>query len=231
MKRIGLIGGMTWQSSAVYYDLLNKGVQHTLGGAHSADCVMVSVDFAEIERLTFADDWEGIGRLMAQSSQQLEQAGAELIILCTNTIHLVSQAIIESVNIPFLHIAEATGKAIKSQGLHKVALLGTRFTMEQDFYKNVLREQFGIEVIIPPLTDREALQHMIYQEMAQGRFTEEAQQRCIKIINEMARAGAQGAILGCTELPILLEGQDLAVPGFNTTQIHADAALEIALAE
>ena len=166
---------------------------------------------------------------MAQSSKQLEQAGAELIILCTNTIHLVSQAIVDSVNIPFLHIAQATGQAIKQQGLNKIALLGTRFTMEQDFYKKVLNERFGIEVFIPGLTDREALQHMIYKEMAQGQFTEEARQRCLKIIAEMAEAGAQGAILGCTELPILLEGQNLAIPGFNTTQIHADAALEMAL--
>ena len=231
MKRIGLIGGMSWASSHVYYQLLNQRVQSLLGGAHSCHCIMVSVDFAEIERLTFQDDWEGIGRLMAKSARELEAAGAELIILCTNTIHLVSDAITAATSLPFLHIADATGQAIKAQNMRKVALLGTRFTMEQDFYRDILEKDFGIEVIIPGVTDREALQHMIYKEMAQDRFTEEARQSCLRIIADMAAQGAEGAILGCTELPILLEGQSLAIPGINTTQEHAHAALKIALGQ
>ena len=228
MKRIGLIGGMSWASSHVYYQLLNQRVQSLLGGAHSCHCIMVSVDFAEIERLTFQDDWEGIGRLMAKSARELEAAGAELIILCTNTIHLVSDAITAATSLPFLHIADATGQAIRAQGLDKVALLGTQFTMEKDFYTRLLLEKHQIETIIPALEDRKALQYMIYEEMVKGQFTEEARQTCERIITDMQAQGAQGVILGCTELPILLEKSNIPIPAFNTTQVHAWAAVEIA---
>ena len=228
MKRIGLIGGMSWQSSHVYYQLLNQRVQEQLGGVHSCDCIMVSVDFAEIERLTFQDDWEGIGRHMARCARELEASGADLILLCTNTIHLVSEHITEATSLPFLHIADATGQAIRAQGLHKVALLGTRFTMEKDFYTQRLREQFGIETLTPPLADREALQRMIYQEMVKGVFTDESRQSCERMVNELQAQGAQGVILGCTELPILLQDSALSIPGFNTTELHAFAAVEIA---
>lgn len=229
MKRIGLIGGMSWQSSHVYYQLLNQRVQSILGGSHSCDCVMVSVDFAEIERLTFQGDWEGIGRMMAQCTKELEAAGAELIILCTNTIHLVSKAIEAATPLPFLHIADATGEAIKARGLQKVALLGTQFTMEKDFYTAVLKERHQIEAIIPDLEDRKALQYMIYEEMVKGQFTDKSKSTCERIIREMKAQGAEGVILGCTELPILLEESDLAIPAFNTTEIHAWAAVDMAL--
>lgn len=228
MKRIGMIGGMSWASSHAYYQLLNERVQSLLGGAHSCDCIMVSVDFAEIERLTFQDDWEGIGKLMARSARELEAAGAELIILCTNTIHLVSDAIKEASPLPFLHIADATGQAIRAQGLSKVALLGTQFTMEKDFYTRILKDSHAIDTIIPELEDRKALQHMIYEEMVKGQFTEEARINCERIISDMQAAGAEGVILGCTELPILLEKSELAIPAFNTTQIHAWAAVNLA---
>ena len=229
MKRIGLIGGMSWQSSHVYYQLVNQRVQHLLGGSHSCDSVMVSVDFAEIERLTFQNDWEGIGRLMAKAARELEAAGAQLIVLCTNTIHLVSGAIEKATSLPFLHIADATGQAIEDQGLTKVALLGTRFTMEKDFYTAILKDRYQVEAIIPELKDREALQYMIYEEMVKGRFTEEARTTCSRIISDLQAAGAQGVILGCTELPILLENTELPIPRFNTTDIHAQAAVAMAL--
>lgn len=229
MKRIGLIGGMTWQSSHVYYQLLNEQTRTLLGASHSCDCVMVSVDFAKIEKLTFAGDWDGIGKMMAECAKQLQAAEADLIILCTNTIHLVRDAIEASTNIPFLHIADATGKTIHKQGLKKVALLGTRFTMEKDFYTRILKEGYGIEAIIPEKTEREVLQKMIYGEMVQGWFTESARQDCLRIIGEMERKGAEGVILGCTELPILLAEADLNLPRFNTTEIHAHAAIEMAL--
>jgi len=228
MKRIGLIGGMSWQSSHVYYQLLNQKVQALLGGAHSCDCVMVSVDFGEIERLTFQDDWDRIGQIMAKSARELKAAGAGLIILCTNTIHLVSQAIEEATELPFLHIADATGQAIKAQGLKKVALLGTQFTMEKDFYTGILKDRHGVESIIPNPDDRKALQHMIYEEMVKGQFTEEAKTTCERIIGELTGQGAEGVILGCTELPILLAQSPLTIPTFNTTQLHADAAVEMA---
>ena len=229
MKRIGLIGGMSWQSSHVYYQLLNQRVQELLGGVHSCYSIMVSVDFAEIERLTFQDDWEGIGRHMARCARELEAAGADLILLCTNTIHLVSEHITEATSLPFLHIADATGQAIRAQGLHKVALLGTRFTMEKDFYTRTLEEQFGLEVMIPELADRERLQNMIYKELVKGQFTDEARKDCLRMIEDLKGKGAQGAILGCTELPILLQGLDAGVPTFDTTTLHAHAAVAMAL--
>ena len=229
MKTIGLIGGMSWESSKVYYELLNQRVKSLLGGVHSCQCVMVSVDFAAIEKLTFEDDWEGIGQIMARCTRQLEAAGADLIVLCTNTIHLVSNYIINNTQLPFLHIAEVTGKAIQQAGIQKVALLGTRFTMEKDFYTRTLEEQFGLELMIPELADRERLQNMIYKELVKGQFTDEARKDCLRMIEDLKGKGAQGAILGCTELPILLEGLDAGVPTFDTTTLHAHAAVAMAL--
>jgi len=229
MKTIGLIGGMSWESSKLYYEFLNTKAKEVLGGSHSAKCIMVSVDFADIERLTFKGDWNAIGELMKQAAQQLERAGADIILLCTNTIHLVSHYITENVSIPFMHIATATGESIKRLGLKKVALLGTKFTMEKDFYTNTLVNGFGLEVIIPDTNGRQVVHDIIYKELVKGQFTNYSKQEIIKIIKELQKQGAEGVILGCTELPILVSELDVDIPIFDTGKIHAYTALEWSL--
>ena len=226
MKTIGLIGGMSWESSKLYYECLNTRAKEMLGGSHSAKCIMVSVDFADIERLTFKGDWEAIGLLMKQAAQQLERAGAELILLCTNTIHVVSDYISESVAIPFLHIATTTGASIKEAGLKKVALLGTKFTMEKAFYTKTLTNDFGLEVLIPDEHDKQVVHDIIYNELVKGQFTNTSKQKVIEIIKRLQRQGAEGVILGCTELPILISEVDVTIPTFDTGKIHAHKAIE-----
>ena len=226
MKTIGLIGGMSWESSKLYYEFLNTQIKEILGGSHSAKCVMVSVDFAEIERLTFQGDWDAIGELMKEAAQQLERAGADIILLCTNTIHLVSHYISNNVNIPFLHIATTTGEAIKRKGLKKVALLGTKFTMEKDFYTKTLVNDFGIEVIIPDTSGRKVIHDIIYNELVKEQFTDSSKQEIIEIIKQLQSQGAEGVILGCTELPILISELDVDIPIFDTGKIHAFEAVD-----
>ncbi len=226
MKTIGLIGGMSWESSKLYYEFVNMQIKEMLGGSHSAKCVMVSVDFAEIERLTFQDDWDAIGELMKQAAQQLERAGAELILLCTNTIHLVSHYISDNVSVPFMHIAATTGDAIRSKGIKKVALLGTRFTMEKDFYTNTLENNFGLEVITPNTHGKKVVHDIIYDELVKGQFKTLSRQAIIEIIEELIEQGTEGVILGCTELPILISDDDVTIPTFDTGKIHAYKAVE-----
>lgn len=229
MKTIGLIGGMTWQSSKFYYQFLNELVAEKLGGAHSAKVLMSSVDFAEIEKLSFEDNWDQIGVLMAQEGKRLERAGADVLIIGSNTINMVSDYVTSSVEIPFIHIAQATGQAIRKKGLKKVALLGTKFTMERDFYTKILRDDFGLEVIIPNEQGRETLQTIIYNELAKGVFSESSKKKCLSIIKNSISQGAEGIILGCTELPILISANEISVPSFDTTMIHSKAAIEFAL--
>ncbi len=229
MKTIGLIGGMSWESSKLYYEFLNTKVKEVVGGSHSANCIMVSVDFAEIERLTFNDDWKAIGELMKRAAQQLERAGADVILLCTNTIHLVSHYIVDTVDIPFIHIASSTGEAIRKKGLKKVALLGTKFTMEKDFYTKSLTQDFGLEVLTPDTLDRQIIHDIIYNELVKGQFTDISKQKIIRIIKRLQSHGAQGIILGCTELPILIPSDDLEIPSFDTGKIHAHSAIEWSL--
>lgn len=224
MKTIGLIGGMSWESSKLYYEFVNTKTKELLGGSHSSKCIMVSVDFAEIEKLTFAGDWEAIGELMKQAAQNLEQAGADIILLCTNTIHLVSHYISENVTIPFLHIAQTTGEAIINEGISKVALLGTKFTMEKDFYTKTLVDDFGLEVLIPDEKGRQVIHDIIYDELVKGIFTDQSRKVIVDIINDLMASGAQGVILGCTELPILISPSDVAIPTFDTGKIHAHKA-------
>ena len=226
MKTIGLIGGMSWESSKLYYEYLNTGVRDLLGGAHSASCIMVSVDFHEIEALTQKGDWDGIGEVIKKAAQQLEAAGAEMILLCTNTIHLVSHYISDHVRIPFLHIASATGEAIRLQGLTSVALLGTKFTMEYGFYKDTLLSDYGLRVLTPGPSDRQVLHDMIYDELVRGVFTDSSKRELLRIIEELQGLGAQGIILGCTELPLLVKEGDVAIPLFDTGKIHAQQAVE-----
>ena len=229
MKTIGLIGGMSWESSKLYYEFLNTKARNTLGGSHSAKCIMVSVDFAEIERLTNKGDWHAIGNLMKDAAQQLEKGGADSILLCTNTIHLVSQYISENVSIPFMHIAAATGESIKKVDLNKVALLGTKYTMEKDFYTNTLINDFGLEILIPETNDRQIVHDIIYSELVKGQFTESSKRKVIGIIKKLQSQGAQGIILGCTELPILISELDVEIPLFDTGKIHAYSAIEWSL--
>jgi len=229
MKTIGLIGGMSWESSKLYYEFLNTKTKDILGGSHSAKCIMVSVDFAEIERLTFKGDWNSIGEIMKQAAQQLEKAGADIILLCTNTIHLVSHYISENVSIPFMHIATTTGESIKKLDLKKVALLGTKFTMEKDFYTKILEHDFGLEILIPDTDGRQVVHDIIYNELVKGQFTKYSKQKVIEIIKELQSQGAQGVILGCTELPILVSELDVDIPIFDTGKIHAYKAIEWSL--
>jgi aspartate racemase len=229
MKTIGFIGGMSWESSVVYYEIANRKVRDLLGGFHSCKNIMLSVDFDEIQKLQHQDRWEELDVIMADAAKQLQLAGADIIVLCTNTMHLCVEAIKQSISVPFLHIAEATAKAIIDKGINRIALLGTRFTMEKDFYKNVLQNDFGIEVIIPNDTEREIVHGIIYNELVQGVIKDSSRQKFVDIINNLQGQGAQGVILGCTEIPLLITDADVHIPTFNTTEIHAEKAVEWAL--
>jgi aspartate racemase len=229
MKTIGLIGGMSWESSKVYYELINRKTREELGGFHSGKCILYSVDFAEIESLQKAENWSELDHLMSDAARKLELAGADVIVLCTNTMHLCSEAIISGINIPFLHIAQATGADIEKKGLKKIALLGTKFTMEKDFYSSYLSAHFGIEVITPEAADRLVVHNIIYKELVKGKINAKSRIRLVKIIDKLARKGAEGVILGCTELPLIISDSDVAIPVFDTTKIHAENAVEWAL--
>lgn len=228
MKTIGLIGGMGWESSKLYYETINKRVQKVLGGAHSAKIIMVSVDFQEIKSLTFAQDWEAIGVIMVKSALQLEKAGADMIVLCTNLIHLVSNKIIKNTNIPFIHIADATGETIQKKSIKKVLLLGTKDTMEKDFYKTILHNQYDLEVLVPTSSKQQIIHDIIYNELLKGQFTNVSKQTILTIIKETQTLGIEGVILGCTELNILITEDDVTFPIFDTGKIHGYKAVEIA---
>lgn len=225
-----MIGGMSWESSKIYYEIVNEEVKKRLGGLHSAACVMDSVDFAAIEVLQHRDDWEALNDAMAQSAVNLEQAKAELIILCTNTMHLCSAAIQQAVGIPFLHIATATGQKISEKGLKQVLLLGTRFSMEKDFYRSTLEQEFGVQVVIPGEKERELVHRTIYEELVLGDIRPRSKAAFINIINTaIADHQVEGVILGCTEIPLLIQQEDVNIPVFDTTRIHAESAVDYAL--
>ena len=229
MKTIGLIGGMSWESSQLYYELINKKVKSILGGFHSAKSVMVSVDFDEIARLQSEDDWDTLNRLMVKAARQLEDAGADMVLVCANTMHLCSEEIINNTNLPFVHIAEATGEIIKERSLKRVALLGTKFTMEKDFYKDILTNDFGIEVLIPDREARDLVHDIIYKELVLGKIKNFSKEIYVKVIDDLMERGAEGVILGCTEIPLIVSQQDVSIPIFNTTKIHAEKAVQLAL--
>lgn len=229
MKTIGLIGGMSWESSLEYYRLINEGVKARLGGLHSAKCLMLSVDFAEVEALQRAGEWDQAGRMMAAAATSLQAGGADCIVLCTNTMHIVSDAIQQAVSIPFLHIADAAAQAVLATGIRKVGLLGTRFTMEKEFYKDRLAGKFGLEVVISEDEDREVVHRVIYEELVLGVIREEARREYVRIIDAMRQQGAEGVILGCTEIGLLVRPEDSPLPLFDTTRIHAAAAVAFAL--
>jgi aspartate racemase len=220
---------MSWESSHVYYKIINEKVRELLGGFHSCISVMESVDFAEIEALQHNNDWQKLSSKMVESAINLEKAGAEVIILCTNTMHLCSNAIIENINTPFLHIATATGNKIKADSIEKVLLLGTRFTMESDFYKEILQNEYGIEVMIPNEQDRISVHRIIYEELVHGKITDESRRIYQDIINKSVGRGALGVIMGCTEIPLLIKKEDVSIPIYDTTRIHAETAVDFAL--
>jgi aspartate racemase len=230
MKTIGLIGGMSWESSIEYYRIINQSVREKLGGVHSAKCVMVSVDFAEIEPLQHQGKWEETGEILIKAAKSLEKSGADFIVLCTNTMHKVAGEIQAHVQLPLLHIADATAQRVIDSGIRKVVLLGTRFTMEEDFYKGRLVQKYDLDVLIPNPEEREIIHNVIYNELVVGRIQPQSKEQYLKIIARMVGEGAQGIILGCTEIGLLVKQSDCAVPVFDTTKIHAEAAVAFALA-
>lgn len=228
MKTIGLLGGMSWESSVEYERIINTEVRRRLGGVHSADLVVRSYDFAVIEELQAAGDWGGAGRLLADDARKLQLAGADFIVLCTNTMHLLAPAIEAAIDVPFLHLADATANAVIAAGIDTVALLGTRFTMEMDFYRGRL-ESHGLRVLIPEKVDRAVVHHVIYEELVQGRVLDESRDCYLEIIDRLMAAGAQGVIAGCTEIELLVSPEDVSIPYFPTTRLHAMAAVDAAL--
>ena len=230
MRTIGLLGGMSWESTSLYYRLLNEGVRERLGGLHSARLVLYSVEFAEIEPLQHAGDWAGTAAILCDAARRVEAAGGDFLLLCTNTMHRIAPEIEESVSIPLLHIADATGERLRDQGVAVAGLLGTRFTMEQDFYRGRLEERFGIRVLTPPAAEREVVHRVIYDELCLGRTGEASRREYLRIIDDLAGRGAEGVILGCTEIGLLVSQEQTPVPLFDTTRIHAGAAVEEALA-
>jgi len=229
MKTIGMLGGMSWESSIEYYRIINQTVKEKLGGLHSAESLMYSVDFAEIEALQHARDWEAATQAMIVAAQHIEAGGADFVVICTNTMHKMADDVEAAIDIPLLHIADATADAIKAKGLNKIGLLGTKFTMEEDFYRGRLVEKQGLEVLIPETADRDAVHRVIYDELVLGKINSESHEAYKGIIEKLIAAGAQGIILGCTEIGLLVKEADSRVPTFDTTYIHAVSAVEYAL--
>ncbi|EPF2244606.1 aspartate/glutamate racemase [Citrobacter werkmanii] len=229
MKTIGLLGGMSWESTIPYYRLINEGVKQRLGGLHSAQILLHSVDFHEIETCQSSGDWQRAGEILAQAATGLQQAGAEGIVLCTNTMHKVAEAIATACDVPFLHIADATGRAIQKQQMSNVALLGTRYTMEQDFYRGRLQAEFGIGTLIPEANDRQKINQIIFDELCLGEFSETSRDYYLSVIAQLAKQGAQGVIFGCTEIGLLVPAELSPLPVFDTAAIHAQDAVAFML--
>ncbi|MCE9523958.1 MAG: aspartate/glutamate racemase family protein [Alphaproteobacteria bacterium] len=229
MKIVGLLGGMSAESTAIYYRLINEGVRTRLGGHHAAELILWSVDFAEIEAIQRAAAWDKAGAKLADAARRLEAAGAEAILICANTMHKVADAVAAAVRIPLLHIADATGSAIKRTACKRPLLLATRYTMEQDFYKGYLADRHGIEAIVPDDAERTVVHDIIFQELVHGVVTPASKQRFLEVANKARLAGADGFIFGCTEIGLLLTQQDFAEPCFDTAALHAKAAVDFAL--
>ena len=229
MKTIGLLGGMSWESTVSYYRIINQAVRERLGGLHSAKIILYSVDFDGIERMQTNGDWKGAGRLLATAAQSLQAAGADFIVLCTNTMHKVAPAIEEAVTIPFLHVADATALAIRDGGHRTIGLLGTAFTMEQSFYKGRLQERHGLQVLVPGDDDRRDVHRVIYEELCVGTIRSQSREVYRAVMRQLVARGAEAIVLGCTEISLLVSQDDAAVPLFDTTLIHARSAVEMAL--
>ena len=229
MKTIGLIGGMSWESSLEYYRIVNETVKEKLGGLHSCKCLMYSVDFGVIEALQHQNKWDELTKLMIEAAQNLKHGGADFIVICTNTMHKMAPEIEHATGLNVLHIADVTGAAISKDQIQKVGLLGTRFTMEGDFYKKRLKDNYDIEVIIPEDADRQIIHDIIYNELCLGLIKDDSRQKYIDIINKLCANGAEGIILGCTEIPLLIKQSDVLIPVYDTTKIHAESAVDFAL--
>ena len=231
MKTIGLIGGMSWESSIEYYRLINEGVREKLGGLHSARSVMYSVDFAEIELFQRQGQWQEAAQILIAAARRVEKGGADFIVICTNTMHKMADEVEIGVQIPLLHIADATAERVKARGLGKIGLLGTKFTMEENFYRGRLEQKHGLKVIVPGAKDREIVHRIIYGELVVGQIRPASKEQYQRVITGLAEQGAEGIILGCTEIGLLVKETDSRVPLFDTTRIHAEAAVEFALKE
>ncbi len=229
MKTIGMLGGMSWESTLGYYRAVNEGVKARLGGLHSAKIAMVSVDFDPIEKMQHRGDWEGTAELLAKAAQSIENAGADFLMICTNTMHKVAPEIERHINIPLLHIADATAEALLAENIKTVGLLGTGFTMEQDFYKGRLQDKFGLEVLVPEAEDRAIIHRVIYEELCLGRVNDAAKAEYLRVVDGLAEKGAEAVILGCTEIGLLIKQIDTPIKLFDTTEIHAQKAVEFAL--
>ena len=230
MKTLGLIGGMSWESTVPYYRTINQTVKEQLGGLHSARLLLYSVDFAEIEKLQHAGDWDAAGAVLADAARSLKAGGAQLLVICTNTMHKVADAVEAASGLPLLHIADATGDAIRARGITRIGLLGTRFTMEQDFYRRRLIERHGLDVLVPEPDERDLVHRVIYDELCQGVIRDESRAQYRRVMDGLVARGAQGIILGCTEIGLLVGEGDASVPLFDTTALHARAAALAALA-
>ena len=229
MKTIGMIGGMSWESSLEYYRIMNQAVKEKLGGFHSAPCILYSVDFEDVEKLQHQGDWESLNRLMIEAAQRVKKAGAGFLVICTNTMHKMADEVQRAIQIPLLHIADVTAGAVKANGQSRVGLLGTKFTMEQDFYKGRLQEIHGIDVLIPEDKERQVIHDILYNELCLGEIKELSKGKFQSIIQNLVKRGAQGVILGCTEIPLIVSQEDYEIPLYDTTSLHARAAVDFAL--
>ncbi|MBL4306478.1 aspartate/glutamate racemase family protein [Vibrio fluvialis] len=229
MKTIGMIGGMSWESTLSYYKAINEGVKAALGGLNSAQICLYSVNFEPIEKLQHEGKWDETVQLLAQAAKSVEAGGADFLLICTNTMHKVAPEIEAQISIPILHIADATAKQLQQDGIKRVGLLGTRFTMEQEFYKGRLQQQFGIDVLIPDAEQRQQVHRVIYEELCMGTIRPESRAQYVEIVEDLHRRGAQAVILGCTEIALLIQQHDTDVPLYDTTKIHAEQAVQLAL--
>jgi aspartate racemase len=229
MKTIGLIGGLSWESSKEYYRIINETVNERLGGLHSAKCILYSLDFAESREIQQTKGWDELTKILIDAAKRLEAAGADIVLVCTNTMHKVVPKIQREIHVPILHIADATGEKVLEKGLKKVGLLGTKMTMEEDFYKGRIGERFGIDVLVPDKDERDFIERVIFDELCVGKMNASSKKRFKEIIGKLDENGAEGIILGCTEIPLLIKQEEVNVPVFDTTEIHAKGAVEFAL--
>lgn len=229
MKTIGMIGGMSWESSLEYYRIMNQAVKEKLGGFHSAQCILYSLDFDDVEKLQHQGDWESLTRLMIEAAQRVKKAGADFLVICTNTMHKMADEVQRAIQIPLLHIADVTAGAVKANEQSRVGLLGTKFTMEQDFYKGRLKEIHGIDILIPEDKERQLIHDILYNELCLGEIKELSREKFQSIIQNLVKRGAQGVILGCTEIPLIVRQEDYEIPLYDTTALHAKAAVDFAL--
>lgn len=231
MKVIGLIGGMSWNSTMEYYRIINESFARKLGGLHSARLVLYNLDFDEIQKAQHEERWDDLAGILINAGNAVERAGADFLLICTNTMHKVAEDVEKEVRLPLLHITDVIGESVREQGMHRIALLGTKFVMKESFYRGRLREHFSVEVLVPEEDDIDTIHHIIYDELCEGKINASSRRICCDIIGHLVDQGAQGIVLGCTELPLLIQAGDVSTPIFDTTRLHAEAAVNMALSE